>query len=464
MNNGRLDRLLRLACWALFAVALAALAGTLTAPAPAAGQVRISSLPAAATLTGTEILPGVQGGANVAITVGQVKAFAGGGGTPGGVSGQLQYDNAGVFGGFTLAGDCTIAVPTITCLKTNGVSFGTAATQNTGVSGAVIGLLNGNNTESGALTFSGSVAGSALSTYLASPPAIGGAVAGAGTFSSLKDTGVTGSAQCLHVDTTGALTGTGADCAGATSPGGVSGNVQYNNGGVFGGIANLTLTSPASAATFTLAGGKTLTVNNTLTLTGTDATTMTFPTTSATIARTDAAQSFTGVQTLAGLIDSALTATAQVCADGSKNLTATCASVAASYQSFTTGATNANFFNAPTNATYKVNGVLAWNAASPAVTAGGGLGTATVTNAAGTASGLITAGTTAAGTFVMTFINAASHGYACTLNDITSNASFTIGQTAFTTTSATFQPYSRTTGATAALTTGDTITYQCTGF
>jgi hypothetical protein len=48
----------------------------------------------------------------------------------------------------------------------------------------------------------------------------------------------------------------------------------------------------------TLAAGKTLTANNTLTLAGTDATTQTFPTTSATVARTDAAQTFTGDQTL----------------------------------------------------------------------------------------------------------------------------------------------------------------------
>lgn len=54
----------------------------------------------------------------------------------------------------------------------------------------------------------------------------------------------------------------------------------------------------------TLAGtdAKTLTVNNSLTLAGTDATVMTFPSTSATIARTDAAQTFTGTQTYSGPI------------------------------------------------------------------------------------------------------------------------------------------------------------------
>lgn len=42
---------------------------------------------------------------------------------------------------------------------------------------------------------------------------------------------------------------------------------------------------------------KKLSVSNILTLAGTDGTTMTFPSTSATIARTDAANTFTGVQT-----------------------------------------------------------------------------------------------------------------------------------------------------------------------
>ena len=50
------------------------------------------------------------------------------------------------------------------------------------------------------------------------------------------------------------------------------------------------------------ATGKVATISNTLTLAGTDATTMTFPSTSATIARTDAANTFTGTQTFSGLV------------------------------------------------------------------------------------------------------------------------------------------------------------------
>jgi len=59
----------------------------------------------------------------------------------------------------------------------------------------------------------------------------------------------------------------------------------------------LTITAPANGSTLTILDGKTLTVNNTITLAGTDTKIYTFPTTDATIARTDAAQTFTGTQT-----------------------------------------------------------------------------------------------------------------------------------------------------------------------
>lgn len=67
-------------------------------------------------------------------------------------------------------------------------------------------------------------------------------------------------------------------------------------------INKIAITAPAAGATLTLADGKTLTVNNTLTFSGTDATTMTFPATNATLARTDAAQTFTGTQTFGGAV------------------------------------------------------------------------------------------------------------------------------------------------------------------
>jgi len=65
-------------------------------------------------------------------------------------------------------------------------------------------------------------------------------------------------------------------------------------------VNGLTITS--STGTLTVTNGKTLSASNTLTLAGTDSTTMTFPSTSATIARTDAAQTFTGTQTFANTV------------------------------------------------------------------------------------------------------------------------------------------------------------------
>lgn len=81
-----------------------------------------------------------------------------------------------------------------------------------------------------------------------------------------------------------------------TTANGISGS---SSGGATPALTlSLANTITMGTATLTLGASKTVTVNNTLTLNGTDGTTMTFPATSATIARTDAAQTFTGVQTM----------------------------------------------------------------------------------------------------------------------------------------------------------------------
>ena len=112
-------------------------------------------------------------------------ACSSGSGTPGGSANQIQYNVSGTsFGGFTLSGDCTLVVSTgvVTCTKTNGTAFGTFATQN-----------------------------------YATPPAIGGTTPAAGAFTTLAASGnlttnVTGSTQCLHVNSSGVVLGTGSDC------------------------------------------------------------------------------------------------------------------------------------------------------------------------------------------------------------------------------------------------------------
>lgn len=71
-------------------------------------------------------------------TVGTWSIVGGGAGNPGGSSGQDQYNNAGVFGGYTLAGDCTITIPNISCTKTGGVAFAPSATTDTTIGSNIL--------------------------------------------------------------------------------------------------------------------------------------------------------------------------------------------------------------------------------------------------------------------------------------------------------------------------------------
>lgn len=104
------------------------------------------------------------------------------------------------------------------------------------------------------------------------------------------DTAATGNSFSINGVAATANTGTGA-VARATSPAFVTPGLGAATATT---INRVTITAPATAATLTLADNKTATINNSLTLAGTDTTTMTFPATSATIARTDAPNTFTG--------------------------------------------------------------------------------------------------------------------------------------------------------------------------
>ncbi len=80
---------------------------------------------------------------------------------------------------------------------------------------------------------------------------------------------VTGSTQCLQVNASGTVLGTGAPCGGSGGvPGGSSGQIQYNNAGVFGGLAVTGSGSVVEATSPTLItptlSGTTLTGTNTL--------------------------------------------------------------------------------------------------------------------------------------------------------------------------------------------------------
>lgn len=116
-------------------------------------------------------------------------------------------------------------------------------------------------------------------------------------------------------------TGTGAAVFG-TNPTFADG-ITVTNGINAGTFSNVIITIPASTATLTIASGKTLQFNSTMGFSGTDGTVMTFPATSATIARTDAANTFTGHQTIEGVTSTGATGTGKFVFDASPALTGT---------------------------------------------------------------------------------------------------------------------------------------------
>lgn len=136
------------------------------------------------------------------------------GSPPGGSSGQIQYNNAGSFSGFTVSGDGTLNTATgaLTVSKTGGVSFAASATTDT---------TNASNISSGTV-------GTAR---------LGSGVADATTY--------------LRGDQTWATVS-------SSTPGGSSGQVQYNNGGSLGGFTvsgDGTLNTATGALTVTKTGG-----------------------------------------------------------------------------------------------------------------------------------------------------------------------------------------------------------------
>ena len=144
------------------------------------------------------------------------------------------------------------------------------------------------NISTGAVTITPPTTLSAALTY--GGVTLSNAVSGTGNMALTAGTTFTGTTTMatLAATTINAFTlGGGITAAGNNITGvGILTASSFNGNGWTTGTGTLTFT-----------GTKTLTVNNSIALTGTDATTMTFPTTSATIARTDAGQTFTGTQT-----------------------------------------------------------------------------------------------------------------------------------------------------------------------
>lgn len=124
-----------------------------------------------------------------------------------------------------------------------------------------------------------------------------GTPSGSGTVTTVSVTTANGvSGSVANSTTTPAITLT----LGAITPTSVNGLTISTSTGTLT-IANGKTHAVNNSITLAGVDSKTLTVNNSLTIAGTDSTTMTFPSTNATIARTDAAQTFTGTQTFSGV-------------------------------------------------------------------------------------------------------------------------------------------------------------------
>jgi len=141
---------------------LGSTSGSVSIAAPATAGTQSYTLPTA--------VPAVNGYALTA-TTGGVMSWAAASATPSGSTTQVQYNNAGAFAG---SANMTFDGTTLTAAGLAGPHNGTvgATTANTGAFTT--------------LSASSTVSGTGFSTYLASPPAIGGTAPAAGTFTTAK--------------------------------------------------------------------------------------------------------------------------------------------------------------------------------------------------------------------------------------------------------------------------------------
>ena len=136
------------------------------------------------------------------------------GGVPGGSTGQIQYNNSGAFAGFTATGDISITPSTgATVIQAQVVTY--AKIQNLSATNRILGRITAGLGSMEEMT--GTQVTTLLDVFTSS---LKGLVPSSGG----------GTTTFLRADGSWASPGTGG------APGGTSGQIQYNNAGVFGGF------------------------------------------------------------------------------------------------------------------------------------------------------------------------------------------------------------------------------------
>lgn len=173
----------------------------------------VGLLPKAAAGSTDFILPAADGSSGWVLTTdgsGNLSFAAGGGsgGSPGGTSGQIQYNNAGAFAGFTASGDVSINASTGACVvnSASGVGFGSLAFQSGTFSGTSSGTNTGDQNLSGLVPKTTTVAGHALSSNVSLAVAD---VSGAAPLASPTFTGTAAAPTPLTADNSTKIATTG---------------------------------------------------------------------------------------------------------------------------------------------------------------------------------------------------------------------------------------------------------------
>ncbi len=290
--------------------ATAALSDTKLATISTAGKVSNSATTATNANTASSI---VMRDASGNFSAGAISATGISGPLTGNVTGNVTGDLTGnltgdvtgnVSGNVTgnVTGNASTATKLATSKTINGTAFdGSADITITTAAGTLTGTTLSSTVLNSSLTSVGT-----LTNLTVSNPIVGSITGNAATVTTNANlTGpITSSGNTTSI---ASQTGTGATFVMDTSPSLVTPSLGVATATSVNKVA---ITAPASGSTLTIANGKTLTANNSLILAGTDGKTMTFPSTDATIARTDAAQTFNGIQTFSSTIAGSITGNA----------------------------------------------------------------------------------------------------------------------------------------------------------